>query len=391
MIAGIVQRPEYYNPIKNKEAAINRRNSVLKAMLRENYITQKEYLSELSKDTIIYNNNFFNSNKSIYQAIENDILKLNLSLNHEYIIHTSIDSKIQQIATSLFNEQIIKLRKNCPQIEGSLIISNYKTGKIVSIINGIDLHKNQCRAFNWKRQIGSIIKPYIMYYALINGDTIKTIYNDEPLESIFKWKPNNSNKRFKGKITIEDALFQSNNIIPIRIIFKYGITNFIQLIQPFFNSKISPYLSLSLGCIESSPFEIASLFNTFLNNGRKQPLTYIEKIIKKSGGIIYEETIKEPYQYFKIEETESIKLILKDIGANSIQKNDISVNSYVYAKTGTTNDAVSCWFICANETYSIVICLGSENNTKLSQYKIKSSNSAAPLGLKILLHIQNLI
>lgn len=389
MMAGIVQRPEYYNPIKNKEAAINRKNLVLKTMLRENYINKTQYEQALLENIIIFDN-FFNCNKSIYQSIEAGMAELDLSLNHEYIILTSFDIQIQDKATALFNEHIIQLKKQCPDIEGAIIISNYHTGKIISIINGFNLHKNYNRVFNWKRQIGSIIKPYIMYYALLNGDSLETTYNDQPLESIFKWNPNNNTKKFKGEITISDALFQSNNIVPIRIIFKYGITNFISLIQPFFNIKIPPYLSLSLGCIESSVFEIADIFNTFLNNGKKQNLTYIEKIIKKSGGIIYENKITEPYEYFKQKESENIKLILKKIGYYMTEKNKIKLNSKIYAKTGTTNNAVSCWFICANDNYSVIICLGTENNIKLSQYNIKSINSAAPLGLKILQEIENL-
>jgi penicillin-binding protein 1A len=390
MIAGIVQRPEYYNPIKNKEAAINRKNHVLKTMLRENHITKKEYNQALAENITIFSNNFFNTNKSIYQAIEADMATLKLPSNHEYIISTSIDSKIHSIASELFNEQITALKKNYSEIEGALIISNYKTGKIISIINGQNLYKNKNRVFNWKRQIGSIIKPYIMYYALLNGDTIKTIYNDTPLEDSFKWNPNNNSKKFKGDITIEDALFQSNNIVPIRIIFKYGIDNFISIIQPFFKNKISPFFSLSLGCIECSVFEIATIFNTFLNEGKQQNLSYIDKIIKKSGGIIYENPIKKLHQHFQKDESKSIKEILKKIGNYLIIKNNIPIEKTIYAKTGTTNDAVSCWFMCANEEYSIIICLGADDNTKLSKYNIKSSNSAAPLGLKILQQIEQL-
>lgn len=390
MIAGIVQRPEHYNPIKNKDAAINRKNYVLKAMLRENHINKKEYEEALLENIIIFSNNFFNTNKSIYQSIEYDIKKLNLPLNHEYIICTSIDLEIHTIANKLFNEEMLKLKKYYPEIEGSLIISNYRTGKIVSIINGYNLYKNNNRSFNWKRQIGSIIKPYIMYYALLNGDTINTLYKDTPLESIFKWNPNNNSKKFKGDITIEEALFQSNNIIPIRIISKYGINKFISLIQPFFKNTIAPLFSLSLGCIECSVFEIATIFNTFLNDGTKQDLSYIEKIIKKSGGIIYENPPKNKDHYFKYNESNTIKNILKKIGNHIKIKKNIPIKADIYAKTGTTNDAISCWFVCADETYSIIICLGADDNTKLSQYNIRSTNSAAPLGLNILNQIEKL-
>jgi penicillin-binding protein 1A len=387
LLAAIIRRPEYYNPIKNIEGSFKRRNLVLKRMFEENYIKKNIY-EQLIKEVIKINSNvFYNVNKSIYQAIEIDMKKLNLLLNHEYVIFTSLDYNIQNIATNFFNKHIESLKLYNEKIEGAVLITNYRTGRIIAIVNGYNLLNNFNRAFNWRKQIGSIIKPFIMYFALLNGDEKNTLYNDIPLEDQFKWSPKNHTKKFKGNTTITEALISSNNIIPIRILNKYGIKPFIKIIQPFFSYILSPYFSLALGCLEATPFEVASLFNTLLNDGIKNNLFYIEKIIKKSGGIVYENFNKDEKQYFEKEKTIEIKSILAIIGSNAAKKNNINFNTPIYLKTGTTNQAVSCWLVCADEEYSVIVCISSDNNIPLSKYNILSSNSTVPLGLKILKEI----
>lgn len=388
LIAGIIQRPEHFNPIKKYHIAIKRRNLVLKRMFLEGYISENIYEKAINSENKVFENNYFDFNKSIIQSIEAEIHKKQFSSKDEYSVFTTIENNIQKISIELFNQHIHELKKVSPHIEGALIISEYKTGKIIALINGYNLSYQPNRVFSWRKQIGSIIKPYIFYFALENGDSLQTEYSDIPLEEKFSWTPYNNNKKFKGEMSIEQALINSNNIIPIRILDKYKVKNFIPLIQKFFTSPISPYLSLALGCIEATPYTVLSLFNTILNEGIKNDPYYIEKIIKKSGGILYDyEYDQEFEQNIKIlneESTKKIKSILEKIGSMLCQKYSLSTKQPIYAKTGTTNNAVSCWFVCANETYSIAIVIGTDINEKLSQYGISSTKSVAPLGLKIL-------
>jgi membrane peptidoglycan carboxypeptidase len=389
-MAAIVKRPEYYNPIINKNNTKKRRDLVLKRMLEENYIKKSDYENAIKKDIIISDVSQYNCNKAIFQAIEGKLSSLQLPLNHEYIVFTSIDSTIQAIITNLFNQKINLLKKYNDKIEGTIIVSNYKTGKIIAVVNGKNLMQTKNRAFSWKKQIGSIIKPFIIYFALRHGDTERSIYSDTPLEEQFKWNPNNCTKKFRGDITIQQALISSNNIVPIRILHKYGINEFNNIMQPFFQEKLNPYLSIALGCIEATAIEVANLFNTLLNNGIKKMPSCIEKIIKQSGGIIYENDNEFSIQYFEPEKINIVKNILEKIGDQLKWQHNMTFNTPIYAKTGTNNNVVNCWLMCANETYSVIICLGSDENIPLDQYKLLNSNTAVPLGLHILKALEEL-
>ena len=191
-------------------------------------------------------------------------------------------------------------------------------------------------------------------------------------------------------MTIEQALISSNNIVPIRILDKFNILNFIPLISPFFKNKIHPYLSLALGCIEGSPYEVISLFNAFMFDGEKQNPYFIQRIIKKSGGLFYEYNCQKEKIFTNQEAREKTKKILSTIGKSLANRNNIALKEVVYAKTGTTNDAVSCWFICANNRHSVAIVLGTDTNKKLFDYGFTSAKDVAPLGLKILRFLETI-
>jgi membrane peptidoglycan carboxypeptidase len=392
LIAGIVQRPEYFNPLgKENPEAIKKKNLVLKRMCQEHFITEHEYKKNTEKKIVLTKNSTFPFYKSIAEASQFFLENLENTENQEYDIYATIDEKIQKKVSQLFDEQINEQKKRIPQIDGAVIVTEYKTGKIKAFVNGQTSRETRNKTFEWRRQIGSVIKPFITYFAFSHGDSKETTYDDNPLEERFSWNPSNYERSFKGQITIKEALFSSNNIVPIRILDKFDIKNFIPLISPFFRTPIRPYLSLALGCIEASASEVIGLFNALLNKGEKKTPYFIEKIIKKSGGLFYEHEPEKDILIFSNEEArENTKEILASIGKALAKKYHITYKEPIYAKTGTTNNAVSCWFFCANNTYSIAIVIGTESNKKLFPHGFTSTKEVAPLGLKILHFLENL-
>lgn len=390
LLAGIVQRPEYFNPIGQEEHAIRKKNLVLKRMLQEKHITNDEYKKNIQEKVIIAKSNNTNFFKSIAQSTQYFLSKLETPPNHEYDIYTTIDRNIQKEASRLFNDHISEKKKKVEQLEGALIVTEYNTGKIIAIINGYDAKQTIDRVFEWQRQIGSIIKPFITYFAFSKGQDKDTIYLDTPLEERFSWNPKNFNRIFKGEMTIEQALISSNNIVPIRILDQLRPEGFIPLLSPFFKNTIYPYLSVALGCIEGTPYEIINLFNALLYNGEKNNPYFIERIIKKSGGLFYEHEPKKEKTFIDEGARKKTKEILATIGNFLAHKFGLTFKENIYAKTGTTNDAVSCWFICANERYSVAIVIGTDKNKKLFNHGgFTSTKDVAPLGLKILHLLEN--
>lgn len=386
LLAGIVQLPEYYNPIQNKKNALKRRNIVLHKMYLEGYLTKKKYQEYISKETIIHNNSTIEINKPINAIIKSILKKNNLPINNEYTVFTTIDSKIQTIIYQIFKKKIKKLINQCEKIEGSVIIVDYKKNQVVAIAeNKKNFEEN---IYTEKKYIGSIIKPFITYFAFLNHDTENTMYSDTPLEDYFNYNPQNHYKKYLGEISIRESLIKSNNIVPIRILKKYSIDNFIKIIQDFFSTDIKPFWSLALGCIPASAFEVASIYSSFFNPLNDCFPRFIEKIIQKAAGIVYEEPTKIISTKFDTEKVEAVKLILAKTGESFKKKYNISTRKPIYVKTGTTNGSINCWTMCANDQYCVIAYLGTRENIPLfKKHRIIAANSTLPLALEILLAI----
>jgi len=386
-IAGIIKSPTKYNPINNEKKSLERRNIILGCMKKNNFLDEESYFQAITEQLQL--------SPGIYQQSAHYIISINKFLeriNNNYqksknlYIQTTFIPSIQQIAEKIFLEKIDYLQKKCKKVNGAVIILNNKNGAIEGIIHGKLARNNDIeRAFRKQHQIGSIIKPLCVIFALLQGDTEETSYMDEPIK-IDEWNPQNNNKKFEGKISLKNALIQSNNIVFIKMLQKYGLTNFVDFINKtdLFHIK-DAFLSIALGCIEKSPLSIAKYLLFLANKGNKKNPHFIRLITDENGGILYRNKQKEKkLQTIPDEIFDKLDFILKEIGEKLLKKNNIVTNKKIAAKTGTGDKGRGFWCIAYHEAYSVVTFIGSDDNEPLYKYGIRSGTDAAWVSLKIL-------
>ncbi len=386
-LAAIVQLPEYYCPLIHAENCLNRRNNILQKMSRYNFISQEEAETECKKPIVTHKNYFLHEYEHVRRIIQDffeSYIKIENQDNH--FIHTTLDKNIQTDIAKTCGKRMMELHKKYDSIECGGVILDSHTAEIVAIFSGCNpLISSFNRALNAKRQVASLIKPLIVYHALSQGDTPYSVYIDEPLSLINdSWKPLNSNKLFDGPLTIAQALIKSKNIIPIKLLEKHGIEKFTDLItlthlapRPF------PYLSLALGCVESSPLAVASYFRLFADDGIYKEPFLIKKIINDQGKTIYQNSaLKHPC--LNQIAAQQVRSILES-SAQSLRKT-LSLNDTfpLIAKTGTTNEKRTCWCAAATTKYTAVVYLGHDNNSKITHNGISSTRTATPLCFDLL-------
>jgi membrane peptidoglycan carboxypeptidase len=394
-LVGIIQRPESHSPMKNYSLCLKKRNGVLYRMLKENLITKKQFNIVIKKPLTLKPIKNTEKNQNIIVSIEaeiKDILKNNKAVNESIFVYSTIDEKIQKQACIEFCKVIEDLKTKVPNANGSAIVIDISTGEIKAIVNGLNLTTSPiCRTKNSYWQASSIIKPLICYYAFINGDLPNTIYSDTPIEQellegyIKEWNPKNYIRKFSGDMSIERALLESNNIVPIRVLIKYGLEGFIDLLNKtncFVKKK--HYMSIALGCVESNTYSIATYIAMFANGGRWNKPYIIKKIKNSDGNIILKE-IQESKQILQKNKTEEVKSILTRIGIRISKKLNIeNPKDGVIAKTGTSNDARSCWFACADDRYAVAVYVGADSYDKMSDQHVTSFRYAAKIGMNVL-------
>jgi len=183
-----------------------------------------------------------------------------------------------------------------PSAQSALVALNPENGGIRSLVGGFDFNLSHFnRAIQAKRQPGSNFKPLIYTAALENGFTAASLINDAPIvvdDSSLEgtWRPENSSGKFLGPTLLRKALYQSRNLVSIRVLRSIGIKNAIANMDRFgLDKSLLPHdLSLALGSYAMTPLQVAAAYATFANGGFRVEPYLIEKIVTVDQQLAYE-------------------------------------------------------------------------------------------------------
>ena len=386
VLASIVRSPRMYCPLYNPEATRMRRNSVLHSMTQLGYLSQGQctHLRSLPLSIIKYD-----QEKAVAYAKEyvRQLLEELLGKQKLYAgglrIQTTINRHAQNQAHSVFQEHLKNFRHTiCPTINGALITLEGSTGGIKALIGGYDFQYSPFnRAIKAQRQMGSTIKPVIYAAALESGRLFSDIALDEPLTIIDhqrQWEPQNSYKTFEGPMTLAYALSRSNNIIAIKTLLEVGFTPVIGLAQQLgITADIKPYPSLALGCIDAPLVDVVALINTFAQHGTYYKPHIIEWI-KDEWGTKIESFSEKHRQVLRASCADQVAHVLTLTMEAARATHILWPRSQALGKTGTTNDARTCWFIGATPRYTTGVYIGRDDNAPLGA-QVYASQTVLPL------------
>jgi penicillin-binding protein 1A len=259
-----------------------------------------------------------------------------------------------------------------PSVQASFISMDPTDGAIHALVGGFDF---QLSKFNHVtqgyRQPGSTIKPFIYSAAMEkNGMNPNSIVDDKPIK-IGSWEPKNSDGRYLGPIPLSTALASSRNMVSIRLLQSIGNDYFRSYAERFGfeGNRIDKYLTVALGAIEVTPYEMVGAYGVFANGGYKVDPYFIKKVVDRSGAVILEAKPRlasdEKNRVITKENAAMTDALLKGVvrggtarAASALGRSDIA------GKTGTTNDAVDAWFAGYQPKLVAVAWMGFDTGNK---------------------------
>ena len=177
-----------------------------------------------------------------------------------------------------------------PEVEGALVSLDPNDGAIVALAGGFDFHRSKFnRVMQAERQPGSSFKPFIYSAALDYGYTASSIVNDAPV--VFEdpslknaWRPENYGGKFLGPTSLRTALYQSRNLVSIRLLRDIGIDFALDHIARFGIDveRLPRGLSLALGSGVLTPLEVAAGYSVLANGGFAVEPYFIERILDRN-------------------------------------------------------------------------------------------------------------
>src|SRR5208283_4541140 len=106
--------------------------------------------------------------------------------------------------------------------EGAVVILDTATGAVRAMVGGRNFRTSPYdRAVLARRQPGSAFKPFVWLTALENGRTPDDVVTDAPIR-VGNWSPENFDRRFRGDVTLEQALAESINTVSVRLLLQNG-------------------------------------------------------------------------------------------------------------------------------------------------------------------------
>ena len=286
-----------------------------------------------------------------------------------------------------------------PEAQSALISLDPHDGSILSLVGGYDFFLSK---FNRVEQasplLGSNFKPFLYAAAFSEGFTPASLINDAPI--IFednaleeKWKPRNASGKFYGPTRLREGLLESRNLVSVRLLREIGVEKVRKYAERFgFDKQRLPSdLSLSLGTASHNPMTNAAAYAVFANGGKRIKPYMIERIIGRSGEVLYGHKKEEPKQVIDSRVAFLINDILKEAATRGTARKISELNRKDFAgKTGTTNNAESTWFTGYNEEIVSSVWMGFDQPKSLGDREFGSS-TALPIWMNYKKDIIDLI
>lgn len=422
VLVGVLKANTYYNPRLNPNNATGRRNQVIKLMAKEEFLSSEESDSIIKLPLELSYANYQIASPAAYfvrqvkrrvTSILEDIKSpsgdaYNLEKDG-LVIHTSLNSKIQEFASQASQKQLSKMqllldkelaRRNYRKYWEKSLVPGYSKAQLKERKNrevfdwdGIKVeemsladslwhyHKmlnsavlitepSSARVLSWiggnnyrylpydmifaQRQIASTIKPFIYAAGLESGLTPCDYLENEvkEYEEYKGWKPQNYNHQQTkdSTVAIWYALINSMNLPTVDLYFKTGhdaIADLLRRLNIQAPKKETP--ALALGALDASLYEMTLAYGALANGGNMhEELSMIDSITGANGYLIYKNPKSKPSTAIDEQVCEQISTMLQKAineGTGRQIRYRFGIRSDLAGKTGTAQNYSNAWFM----------------------------------------------
>ena len=407
-LVGMLPAPNYYNPIRNPERALARRNVVLGAMGATRKLPKSE-VARLQALPLVTTPGLEELGIAPYfteyirirlseQLQKSDSLRIRFAqvaglpdtasadqLIYEggFVIETTLDSRLQQIAERVlfaridsmqaYYDRAVRAQNNinspwvdrerslatgsivAKRVQAALLAMDVRTGAILAMVGGRDFDATKFnRAVQALRQPGSSFKPFVYTAAIDNGFSPVTEIPNQPVTlsdpQRGEWRPENYDGSIGGPMTLREALAKSVNLVAIRLLLQTTPRLVIQYAENMgIKSNLPPYPSLALGVGEVRLVDLTAAYSVFPHQGIFVEPFAISRILSRDGIQLVERQISgQQHEALNAGTAFIMTKLLENVvvrGTGAGARSQFGLLRPAGGKTGTTNDYGDAWFV----------------------------------------------
>ena len=363
LLAGLLKAPSRLSPARDPEAAKARAAVVLQAMLDAKAITRAEFDAALAQKTAKATSYWNGAENYAADIVMRDLQTLVGPVEGDVVVDTTIDLGLEKDAEKAIRGTIDGAKVNASQ--GALVAID-GTGAIRALVGGRDYADSQFnRAVDAKRQPGSAFKPFVYMTALEYGWRPESVVNDAPTK-IGDWTPANYDRKFRGPVTLADALAHSLNTVAAQLTADVGARAVIETAARMgIATPLTDNASIALGTSEVSLVELTGAYAPLANGGYQATPHLVNRVTSADGKMLYERGAEVP----PIIVTDNIvammnAMLVRTITGGTGRKAALK-GWQAAGKTGTTQDSKDAWFLGYTANLTTGVWIGNDNGSPM--------------------------
>jgi len=393
-MAGLIRSPNNCSPYTEKKRSLDRRNTVLRSMYKNGWISEEELRTALDLPLKTVDFKAYGKKAPYFMDYLSSQLKAlyppEALTSQGFSIYTTLDTQVQAAAETALAKGLARLEANNPELErsareksmqGAIIVMQPKTGYVLAMVGGRNYGVSQFnRITQARRQPGSAFKPFVFLSAMDEFTVASKLSNEARSYEVDGelWEPQNYGTIPETNVRLRTALAKSINIATVDLAVQIGVQRIISTAELFhFSTPLRPYLSISLGASEVIPLELARAYCAFAADGvlpypllLKAVVDEEEKILERQHMDI--ETVISPAKAYIM--TSMLRSVIEE-GTGRFLKN-MGVSCPVAGKTGTTNSFKDAWFVGYTPDILALVWVGFDDGASIGA---TGSSAAMPI------------
>jgi penicillin-binding protein 1B len=408
LLAGMIQRPNYFSPFRHGDRAIDRRNLVLDSMVETGAITKDQAEHAKAEPLHLTEQSVDASEAPYFVDLVHEQLTQKLGerdFNREGLhIYTSLDPDLQREATAavestihIVDERVDKLHARdkkrgiayvYPQV--ALVALNPHTGQVLALVGGRSYGSSQLNHAVAKRPTGSIFKPFVYATAFATAAEGTTLPGQSKLFSPVtilsdvqttydiggqEYTPRNFEGEYHETVTARYALMRSLNNATIGLAGMVGFDRVAALGREAGIKSARGTPAVAIGAYDATPLDMAGAYTVFGNGGLHIDPWMLASVRTSTGDVVTDFTptskqVLDPRVAYLT--TSLMQNVLRGEGTGAGVRN-MGFISPAAGKTGTSHDA---WFAGFTSNLLCIVWVGNDDYTDI---KIQGADAAAPI------------
>ncbi|MDX5893976.1 transglycosylase domain-containing protein [Rubrobacter radiotolerans] len=400
-LVGLVWSPSTLG--EDKAAAKDQRDLVLRQMFDTGYLTQQDYEAALEEPMpgewpqapmIESGLTGPQITRNFTEMVQDELINrygANTVLQGGLTVYTTLDLEAQQAAQDvIYGPSGYLASPDAP--DAALISIEQSTGEIKAMVGNRDQSSQFNLATQAQRQPGSSFKPFALIAALEQGIDPSTQFVSEnktynvTLENggVEEWEVENFGEAQRGPISLEEALWESDNTVFTDLMMNVGgqgLKNGPQAVADVakrlgLSADFGPHghPSIVLGTKEQSPLEMTRAYATIANDGKRMELTAINRVVQNEGQdservLLQHEQEKGVQAIDAGIARELTSIMLGDVVWGIADDAALDNGQPVAGKTGTSENFFDSWFVGYTPELTTGIWMGyGEGGATLEDY-----------------------